>query len=238
MRVPPASLDEVASDSQVSLLHLRNWRDLGGLPTRSGALAVKPRCFFRSSTPSRFAPAEHRALARLNLRRIVDLRTTAEVNPPGSSVLAPGAQVLHIPLFETARQNWIGPVDQSARATAIRYFEMLQDGLGSLAATIWEVAQEDATPFLVSCSAGRDRTGIVVACILDLIDVSDEAIATDYACSDPFDPDSGRAHAATVLELFLLLRSHYGSVQRMLGSHGIADSLVEALRRQLLTPRV
>ena len=105
---------------------------------------------------------------------------------------------------------------------------------GALRVIVTEVARADNNPFLVSCTAGRDRTGIVVACLLELIDVTDEAIAIDYAASDPFDPDTGRAHAGTMLELLSLVRGSYGSVRRMLQSCGLADGVVESLRSRLL----
>jgi hypothetical protein len=76
---------------------------------------------------------------------------------------------------------------------------MLEDGRRSLAAVVTEAALPSSTPFVISCSAGRDRTGIVVACLLDLLDVTDDAIAGDYALSDEFDPGeraSARRHDA------------------------------------------
>lgn len=142
--------------------------------------------------------------------------------------------MFHSPLFESARPHWIAPADQSPDATALRYFEMLQDGLRSLAAVVVHVARPDATPFLVSCNAGRDRTGIVVACLLDLLDVVDDAIAMDYARSDAFAPETGRAHAATILKLLALVRDRYGSSERMLAPLGVTASIVDALRRGFL----
>src|SRR5690606_16394872 len=120
-----------------------------------GGLEVKRRSFFRSSTPSRFGPTEHAALASLNLRSVIDLRTQAEVKESCSVVLTPGVQLLHIPLLEAVRPNWIAPADQTPRATAARYLEMLQDGIEPLRVIVTEVARADNNPFLVSCSAGR-----------------------------------------------------------------------------------
>jgi len=230
-------LDAASSDSETSLRRLGNWRDLGGLPTRTRDLVVRPRRLFRSSSPSRFAPAEQLALAALNLRSVIDLRTTVEVARSAGAPIALGAQVVHLPLFETVRPNWIAAADQTPKATAVRYLEMLDDGRRPLAAVVRQIARPEATPLLVACSAGRDRTGIVVACLLDLLDVADEAIATDYAHSDAFDSAGGRAHAATVVELSALVRDRYGSVQRMLAPWGVSDTVVESLRRNLLVSR-
>ena len=227
------AVDQAPRDREAALLRRRNVRDLGGLPARSG-LVFGPRRVFRGSDPSRFEPEEHDALTSLNLRSIVDLRATAEMNQSNPATTMLDVQVFHLPLFEIARNNWLSPVDQSPQATAIRYFEMLHDGLDSLATAILHIAQPGRAPFLVCCAAGRDRTGIVVACLLDLLDVTDEAIAVDYALSDLFVRDGGRAHPGTIIEFLRLLRSHHGSTQRLLVSRGVSEPIVEALRREFL----
>jgi protein-tyrosine phosphatase len=218
----------------VTTLRRRNFRDLGGLPTRIPGVVVRSSYFYRSSALAHFDADEQRVLTSLGLGRGVDLRTGTEVAQSVTAVLPASMRPLHIPLFELARQNWIGPSDQSPKATAARYVEMLEDGLRSLAAVVIEAARPSATPFVISCSAGRDRTGIVVACLLDLLDVTHDAIASDYALSDEFDPVSGRAHGATMHELFELVRRRYVSTQRMLASHGVTATVVDDLRRELL----
>lgn len=221
------------SDGLATLLGLRNLRDLGGLTTRGGSV-VRPQRFFRSSALSRFGAAQRQALAALGLGRVIDLRSTAEVTKSSNVISLPGARVVHVPFYEAAQRNWVVPTDQTPQATANRYLEMLEQGLPALAAVVLQVAQTNQMPFVVCCSAGRDRTGIVVACLLDLLDVPDEAIAADYARSDLFDPQTGRARPETILELLALLRTRYGSIQRMLSPHSIAEDTLKALRETLL----
>jgi protein-tyrosine phosphatase len=167
---------------------------------------------------------------------VLDLRTQDETNQSSNVGLIAKAQVFQCPLFEHARPNWIAPVDQSPRATAARYLEMFSDGLHALVTVAAQLAHVGPGPFFVCCTAGRDRTGIVVACLLDLLDVPEEAIASDYAESDGFEPESGRSHSATILEFFGLLRRYHGSTLRMLRSSGLPPEVVEVLRRDLLVP--
>ena len=228
-------LAEAPRDTARTLLQRRNLRDLGGLPTRNG-LVVRPRRLFRSSSPALFNKDEQRELLSLELRGAIDLRTTAEHAQSDASALPANVRELKIPLFETIRSNWVSPSDQSPKATAGRYFEMVEDSLQALAVVVRTVGEPNMTPVVVSCTAGRDRTGIVVICLLDLLDVTDDAIAADYAYSDPFDPKSGRAHAATVHELLALIRRRFDTSQRMLAPQGITSGMVEALRRDLLGP--
>ena len=42
------------------------------------------------------------------------------------------------------------------------------------------VAEPGNRPLVVHCTAGKDRTGIVVALLLDLLDVDHEVIVADY----------------------------------------------------------
>jgi protein-tyrosine phosphatase len=228
--------NQALHDREVAGLRHRNFRDLGGLPTRNG-LTVVPGRFFRGSSPSGYDLAERQVLASLNLRTILDLRTRDEARRSSNLGSVAGAQVFHQPLFDAARPNWIAPHDQNPRATAERYFEMLSDGLYVLATVAAQLAQARAVPFLVCCTAGRDRTGIVVACLLDLLDVSDEAISSDYAESDSFDPQSGRSQADTILEFLGLLRGHHGSTLQMLRSRGLPQNVVGILRKELLVPK-
>jgi protein-tyrosine phosphatase len=219
-----------------ALLQRRNLRDLGGLPARDG-LVIAPRRLFRSSAPSHFDADERRELGSLGLRCAIDLRTTAERDPLAPSAFPADVQVLHLPLFEAVRGSWSSPSDQRPEATAKRYFEMLEDGLQTVAAVVRAVSTPGARPLIVSCTAGRDRTGIVVACLLDLIGVADETIAADYARSDPFDPETGRAHAGTIHALLELIRRRYGGTHRMLATRGLAAEVAGRLRRGLLVPR-
>ncbi len=72
---------------------------------------------------------------------------------------------------------------------------MLSDGSETLVKAVIVLGDHDAYPLAIHCGAGRDRTGIIVACVLDLLDVEDNAIASDYALSDRAVDDGGRAPA-------------------------------------------
>jgi protein-tyrosine phosphatase len=215
------------------ILQRRNLRDLGGLRARDG-LVVAPGRLFRSSAPSHFEASERRELGLLGVRCAIDLRTTTERERCVPAQFPADVQVLNLPLFEVVRGNWSSPSDQGPEATAERYFEMLEDGLQTVAAVVDALRKPGATPLLVSCSAGRDRTGIVVACVLDLLGITDEAIAEDYARSDPFDQESGRAHAGTAHALLGSIRRQFGGTQEMLARQGITTEVIGGLRQDLL----
>jgi ADP-ribose pyrophosphatase YjhB (NUDIX family) len=235
--LPPAPRlpkDEPFETRVLNLPASFNLRDLGGLPTRHG-LAVNAGRLYRSGDPSRLSAASARSLEAMRFRAIIDLRTSDELQKRGVGQLGSSCTHLHYPLFETIRPNWISPTDQSPNATATRYLEMLSDGTKTLARTVIALSELDVYPLAIHCAAGRDRTGIIVACVLDLLDVEDNAIASDYALSDQALDDGGRAHSQTMLHFLTGIREQYGSTRELLRSHGVPDEEFDQLRRNLVS---
>lgn len=60
------------------------------------------------------------------------------------------------------------------------YRGSLRRNAGNIAAILAAAAQE-AAPLLVSCTAGKDRTGMICAILLDLAKVRRADIAADYS---------------------------------------------------------
>jgi hypothetical protein len=61
----------------------------------------------------------------------------------------------------------------------------------------------------------------------DLLDVEDDAIATDHARSDGAVDDGGRAHAQTMHYFLAGIRKQSGSTREMLSAHGVADEVFD-----------
>ncbi len=212
-----------------------NFRDLGGLPTRAGLTLAAGR-LYRSGDPAQLGLSAEDALGcAIGFRTIIDLRTSIELKQYGTGLRWPSGRHLHCPLFEVALPHWIDPADDGPRATATRYLEMLGVGTGTLVRIVRELGGRDAQPAIIHCVAGRDRTGIVIACLLDLLGVADEAIAFDYALSDRVIDDGGRAHSQTVLHFLFLLRQQYGSTLELLTAHGMSEDEHGRLLHNLLT---
>jgi protein tyrosine/serine phosphatase/ADP-ribose pyrophosphatase YjhB (NUDIX family) len=233
---PPLPKDELSPfDTRVLDLPASfNFRDLGGLPTRHG-LTVKPGRLYRSGDPSQLDPANRQSLLAIGLRTVVDLRMSLELEERGVGQLDPSCTHLHFPLFESVRPNWISPTDQSPEATAKRYLEMLSDGTETLVRTVMALSEHDVYPLAIHCAAGRDRTGIIVACVLDLLGVEDKAIASDYALSDRAVNDGARAHSQTMLHLLAGIREQYGSTRELLKAQGVSDEVFDQFRRNLVS---
>ena len=212
----------------------RNLRDVGGIPTRAGEMVATGR-LFRGAEP----PVEEKAAAELiaatGVRRILDLRMDEEVERTGPPVLPESCEWIRLPLFENVPPHWARPLDRTPPSTAQRYFEMLQVGIHPLARVVEMLGDAVSKPTLVHCVAGRDRTGIVVGCLLDLLDVPDEAIAADYALSSVVDDEEGRmASPDNILLLLQLVRRRFGSVRDILLASGTPPGRIDQLRAALI----
>jgi hypothetical protein len=212
-----------------------NLRDVGGYTTRTGEALAAGR-LFRGAQP----PVEPGGIAELvratGVRRVIDLRMDDEVEAAGAPAFPDGCAWIRLPLFDGALLHWPHPVDRSPPATAERYFEMTQVGTPALVRIVKLLGDVRSTPTLVHCMAGRDRTGIVIACVLDLVGVPDATIAADYALSSVVDDAEGRhAHPDNILLLLRRIRERHGSVRGMLVAAGAPDARIDALHAALVS---
>jgi hypothetical protein len=75
----------------------------------------------------------------------------------------------------------------------------------------------------------------VVACLLDLVDVPDPAIAADYALSSVVDDAEGRtAHPDNILLFLQLVRGRFGSVREMLLPAGASAAVIDRLHAAMI----
>ncbi len=245
----PAEVQDLvfADGRRLDLDGLFNLRDLGGYPARDGR-SVRWRTLLRSDALHRLDGAGGAVLAGLGLRTVLDLRTQAETETAPSAIdgvpATPGISILTGDLQAlAARARRDLPVhDRSVQRHDSRRHQ------GPRRA--W------CLPALVHCSAGKDRTGIVVALILAVLGVPDEVIAGDYGLSASYldsehTPAIGQLQASTGLgekltrpllsgppELMLgvlaRVRAAHGSVEGYLREHGLSSADLEQLRAALL----
>lgn len=234
-----------------------NWRDLGGLPTTDG-LRTRPGCLFRSDTLQEMGEVDARRLAEeIGLRTVVDLRLSGEVAREGRGALEFQESVRHlgVPLIS---------VDLSVPGTAvplitaemhIPHYVGFLDVSAEKFRVIAEALAQDGLPAVVHCAAGKDRTGVVIAVLLDAVGVERAAIIDDYVRTRETYPqvharletlDSYRdyinlqppevmdARPETIGGFLDGLAENYGSGANFLRSVGVSDETIAALRAGLV----
>lgn len=158
-----------------------NFRDLGGYPTRGGRW-IRPERLYRSDGPHALTVFDHVTLRTLALRTVIDLRTADEVSTKPSFVAAlPDVVGYHLPLLDVVPDTDDLPTWTDPRVVADRYREMLDRGSELIAEALAILSDPASYPALIHCTAGKDRTGLMSAIVLGLLDASDATILADYA---------------------------------------------------------
>jgi protein-tyrosine phosphatase len=160
-----------------------NVRDVGGL--RAGERTVRPGVLLRGDHLEDLSPAAAAQLCDVTgLRAVVDLRAREEGPEPGGWMAGRPVERLHLPLVDLTRlraesaplQRTDGEVDFTAA-----YGRMLAGAGPALVEILRFAIAPEHVPVLVHCAAGKDRTGITVAVLLDAVGVDEDDIAADYA---------------------------------------------------------
>jgi protein-tyrosine phosphatase len=224
-----------------------NLRDLGGYPAAGGV--VRWRTLLRSDGLHMVDSGGVATLAELGLRTVVDLRTQFEAETAPSALDGLAVRLEHISILSGDLQSL--PLELDA---IYRY--MIDDCGEAIAAAIRVLCAADALPGLVHCSAGKDRTGVVIALVLAVLGVPDQVIAADYALSATYlDPDRtpaiGQLQASTglgddltrtlltsppalILDTLAWARAASGSVERYLVDRGVRPEELAQLRSALI----
>lgn len=232
-----------ADGRRIGLPGIYNLRDLGGYPTARGPLPW--RTLLRSDALHRLDAVGIAGLQALRLRTIVDLRTHVEAEIAPSPQARLSARHTHVSILGGDLQSLPLELD------AIYAYVVTQCGT-AIADAIRPLCAAHAFPALVHCSAGKDRTGIVIAMVLAVLGVPDDVIAADYALSGGYlDPSRtaaiGQLQAGTglgeqltgellsspprlILDVLGTARRRHGSVDGYLTAHGLTAADLAVLR--------
>ncbi len=164
-----------------------NCRDLGGYPTSEGQL-IRTNAIFRSDRLSHLTEDDQEELASYGIRTVVDFRTSAEAHRDVSRLWP--TVTTHAPLpigDEIAQQTEFIDRIRSGEITSISvadvadsYIEMLSDSGHQFVSFLEIAADVDCWPLLFHCTAGKDRTGVAAALILELCGVERNLVLDDY----------------------------------------------------------
>ena len=232
-----------------------NFRDLGGYPTTDHR-QVRWRRVFRADALHLLTPRDlDRLVEDLQLQHVIDLRSTAErkADPERPLDQCDALEIHHLPLYDGERSERPGG-SLEEMSLAQRYMGLL-DIAQSRVARILEILSEAEGACVYHCAAGKDRTGVVSAVLLGVLDVEPRVIIADYAATqenldqiierlletrgydtvlDPLPADTLHARPETMRELLEGLARTYGSAMDYARASGVHASTLERLRANLL----
>lgn len=180
---------------------LQSTRNTRALPT--GTLR-----YIRSDIPERLTGAEIQWLLDNAVTTIVDLRSEEEVSAkPCCLAGRAGFRYVHLPVTGG------GGTPASLAHLYMVYRQMLDETMEKIIDTIMNAGSN----VLYFCTAGKDRTGVVSAVILNRLGFSDEAIIDDYMESRDNLMDMLTAYADTHPEVDLeVIVPHRRNMEQLL----------------------
>jgi protein-tyrosine phosphatase len=250
-----------------------NLRDLGGVPAGDGRVVAASRVLraealvLPGTTPlcTAWAPSDTGAYRALGVRTVLDLRSGAETGRVDSAWPdATGGSYVAIPIEEGGE----GDTDYVREIrTGLRTRFTAADMAGYYALTLRRRADEFGRglriladparlPVLVHCAAGKDRTGLLVALLLEALGVARRDVVEEYALTGVLRPRRVLAYAylfegsgvdlddvaplfdspaAAMEEALAGLDAEFGSVGHFLTERcGLTRGDLESLRANLL----
>ncbi len=169
-----------------------NFRDIGGYETADGR-AIRWGQIYRAGVLSQLTPADQEHLGRLGVRLVCDLRTESEVQKrPDRLPTNPECQWLHLPIENLERSTRIRGLkallfDRSELDNLMDegYIRVMIDENGPLVGQALRLmADPNNRPFVIHCSAGKDRTAVIIALLLHILGIPQETILADYTLSN------------------------------------------------------
>ena len=171
-----------------------NFRDAGGWPVEGG-MTMRQRVLYRGDAPERLTAEGRATVDALGLTCVVDLRQKRFVEI--SLGFVDDDKTHHIELVDQMIDYNQPPRLQEPVDLTNMYVDLISRSRPQLVRAIEVIADHiDQGPVLVHCTAGKDRTGLVVALIQAALGVSLDNIADDFTRSD----DPSRRRRAAMLE--------------------------------------
>lgn len=253
MTVPPTDIRRC-----IDFAGAHNFRDLGGYPSSLGGETRWGRVF-RAGGLDRMTADDLDRFAELGIAEVVDLRNGDEREHVPDPVAS-----LHIPIMgafmaRRERPDFGALVEHDQGVAFMRDMNLglldhASDEIGQVFRVIADAAGQ---PVAFHCTAGKDRTGLVAALLLEVLGVDRETVLDDFVLTEQYSGPKEESHGfRRMLELGVapeaaagafgaprsmmgdvldVLDTRYGGAERYLrGQAGVASDAIDALRTHLV----
>lgn len=201
----PVLPNEQAYERVIHLDGTTNTRDIGGYQT-SDLRTLRWGQIIRSENLSRLTASDFQKLEEIGVKTVIDLRTDREHEQSPTVWLGEHPpRFFHFPIGD-AQNDWFKAqrsLMQRNRFTAEQSLEHMKEGYrmiaeegpSSYAKLMSLVLDQSNWPILIHCNAGKDRSGVAVALILEALGVDRETIMEEYLLTN----EIGRTDAKAAL---------------------------------------
>jgi protein-tyrosine phosphatase len=170
----------VAAERRIPFETVTNFRDLGGYRTRSGRRVGWGRVF-RSDALHGMTEGDLAMYNELGVRAVYDLRGEVEVTERPNPMPSRNLPILTRPAGNDTPVAFDGMTSEDGEGVlAGIYISHIDHAAVPIGEIFSALAEPDGLPALIHCHAGKDRTGLVAALLLEALGVEREVILDDY----------------------------------------------------------
>jgi protein-tyrosine phosphatase len=254
----------VVAERMLPLAGGPNLRDVGGYVGENGRF-TRWGAVYRSGSLNQLTAADLDYLTHLGISTVCDLRTQMEVAQLPDRLPQPAPRQINLALESKdgrLRRLWDlwRHRNRFDDLLLIGYTRLiLEQNTPRLSLFLHQLAEVDGLPLLVHCTAGKDRTGVLVAILLLLLGVDEATVLADYSLSNYFYHEFRRLLAGDIEQLLrfgydpaqlepfyvadpailaralAFIRQKYGSVARfVMDAAGVPPAVLARLRANLL----
>ncbi|MCC7362985.1 MAG: tyrosine-protein phosphatase [Dehalococcoidia bacterium] len=250
----------MTAPSHLELEGVHNFRALGPYHLAGGG-HIRPGLVYRSGALELMTGADLALLTGdIRIHTILDLRHPDELTMTGRGHgLMDLVHACSIFPEELRQEDLIAELNglYGTGPTPGRYLHYLEMGGDRFARAFEVFGNAAAYPVLVHCTAGKDRTGVLLAMLMEILGASDDDIAAEYGLSDASidrlmaylrsngrvlegTDDEIRARLSTPPErmsgFVTMMREKHGGAEPYLRSQGVSAETIANVR-ELLTER-
>ena len=229
-----------------------NFRDVGGYQSSDGRFIRWGR-LYRADSLNNLTDEDRDEIRHLGVATVIDLRSSAEVESGRFPIEDIPVDFHHLPLVDEVADP--ESFAMTPGLLAAMYVDMLDEAGEHITTAIEVLANPASQPAIIHCTAGKDRTGVLIALILGLLGISEEVIVEDYAMSaksmhklkerlaerypDFADQilaadDMFSAAPANMENLLTVIDERWGSIEGYADHLGISPATIERLRSSFL----
>lgn len=223
---------------------MTNIRDLGGYETQNGYY-TKSHKFVRSTNPGNLSEDEKEYLYDYGIRVQVDLRSDFEVEQQPSALKGYNdIEYYNINLLQSKNLNVLPSEVRNYHDLSGFYVFMLESNKEQFRQIFDIFYQYPYSTVMFNCSAGKDRTGVIAALLMDLAGCHEYDIVKDYSESyennlkvmnrleELVDQDNRaflESSPRMMMKFLDYLKEHYGSAKEYLVQCGLEIEKIEEI---------
>ena len=223
---------------------MTNVRDLGGYETQNGYY-TKSHKFVRSTNPGNLSKDEKEYLYDYGIRVQVDLRSDFEVDQQPSALKGyKDIEYYNINLLQSKNLNVLPSEVRNYHDLSGFYVFMLESNKEQFRQVFDIFYDHPYDAIMFNCSAGKDRTGVIAALLMDLAGCHEYDIVKDYSESyennlkvmaklEELVDEDNRAFLESSPKMMMkfldYLREHYGSAKEYLVQCGLEIEKIEEI---------